>query len=138
MKFGVSVSLRRVNDHQRPPFRFLDVFNAQAPGAAWRSAIVPHGVALECSDDCDQTGQDNDAAILQMSRRNYSWSQLMARIFEADVLRCPDCGGRMKILAAIQSPEIARKILDSLGLPSRAPPVSPARPNRSHPASRFL
>ena len=34
----------------------------------------------------------------------------------------------MRILAAIQTPEAIRAILDHLGLPSRAPPLSPARP----------
>ena len=62
--------------------------------------------------------------------RNYSWSQLMARIFAVDVLGCPRCGGRMRILAAIEDPSVARKILDCLGLPSRPPPVAPARRNR--------
>src|SRR5437879_3935370 len=33
----------------------------------------------------------------------------------------------MRILAAIEDPAVARKILDSLGLPSRPPPVAPAR-----------
>jgi hypothetical protein len=33
-------------------------------------------------------------------------------------------------LAAIEDPAVARKILDSLGLPSRPPPVAPARRNR--------
>jgi hypothetical protein len=28
-------------------------------------------------------------------------AQLMARIFAVDVLECPSCGGRMRILAAI-------------------------------------
>jgi hypothetical protein len=37
------------------------------------------------------------------------------------------CGGP---LAAIEDPAVARKILDSLGLPSRPPPVAPARRNR--------
>jgi len=46
-----------------------------------------------------------------------------------DVLECPRCGSRMRILAAIEDPVVARKILDSLGLPSRSPPVSPARRN---------
>ncbi len=40
------------------------------------------------------------------------------------------CGGRMRILAAIEDPAVARKILDCLGLPSRPPPVAPARRNR--------
>jgi len=36
----------------------------------------------------------------------------------------------MRILAAIEYPSVARKILDCLGLPSRPPPVAPARRNR--------
>jgi len=35
----------------------------------------------------------------------------------------------MRILAAIEDPVVARKTLDSLGLPSRPPPVAPARRN---------
>jgi hypothetical protein len=30
----------------------------------------------------------------------------MARTFEFDVLQCLRCGGRMKIIAAIESPEL--------------------------------
>ena len=40
------------------------------------------------------------------------------------------CGGRMRILAAIEDPSVARKILDYLGLPSRPPAIAPARRNR--------
>jgi len=50
--------------------------------------------------------------------------------FALDVLECPRCGGRMRILAAIEDPSVARKILDCLGLPSRPPPLAPARRNR--------
>ena len=45
----------------------------------------------------------------------------MRRVFAIDVLECPQCRDSMKILAAIQSPEALRKILDCLGLPSGAP-----------------
>jgi hypothetical protein len=44
------------------------------------------------------------------------------------------CGGRMRILCAINPPEATKKILDCLGLPSRPPPIFPAvleRPNDS-------
>ena len=50
----------------------------------------------------------------------------MKRVFAVDVLECPRCQGRMRILAAIHSPETARKILDCLGLPTRAPPLARA------------
>ncbi len=36
--------------------------------------------------------------------------------FEVDVLECPRCGGRMRLLAT-------QAILDCLELPSRAPPT---------------
>jgi len=59
-------------------------------------------------------------------RRNYIWSELMKRVFLVDVLQCERCGGgRMKILAAIHPPDATGKILECLGLPSRAPPLAP-------------
>ncbi len=57
---------------------------------------------------------------------NYAWAILMMRVFALDVLECECCGGRLRILASIHSPENTRKILDCLGLPSRTPPLSPA------------
>jgi hypothetical protein len=48
------------------------------------------------------------------------------RVFAIDVLECPDCGGRLKILAAIHPPEATRAILECLGLPPRAPPMAGA------------
>jgi len=60
--------------------------------------------------------------------RRLSWAELMRRVFAVDVLKCPDCGGRMRILAALHDPDAVRAILESLGLPSRAPPNLPAQP----------
>jgi hypothetical protein len=53
----------------------------------------------------------------------------LRRVFAIEVLRCPDCGGRMRILAAIHSPQATEAILGCLGLPVRAPPTLPARPD---------
>ena len=51
----------------------------------------------------------------------------MRRVFAIDVLECPNCGGPMRILAAIHPPETTRAMLECLKLPSRAPPIDPAR-----------
>jgi hypothetical protein len=59
--------------------------------------------------------------------RRLSWSALMQRVFARDVLECPSCRGRMRVIAAIEQPEIVAAILGSLGLASRAPPSAPAR-----------
>ena len=52
----------------------------------------------------------------------------MERVFEFDVLACPRCGAKMRILAGIDAPDAIRKILTCLGLPTRALPVAPALP----------
>ncbi len=57
------------------------------------------------------------------------WSQLMRRVFALDVLECPDCHGRMRILAAIHPPAVVQKILACLGLPPKPPPIAPALPD---------
>jgi hypothetical protein len=59
--------------------------------------------------------------------RRLTWAQLLRRVFAIDAFQC-ECGGRMRILAAIDQPEVARAILDCLGLSSRAPPLAPASP----------
>ena len=60
--------------------------------------------------------------------RRLSWAQLIQRVFAADVLQCPKCSGRLRILAAVHSPAAVQAILECLSLPSRAPPNAPARP----------
>ena len=61
-------------------------------------------------------------------QRNYTWAELMKRVFLVDVLQCERCRGPMKIIAAIHPPDATRKILEHLGLPSRAPPLRRAVP----------
>jgi hypothetical protein len=60
--------------------------------------------------------------------RRTPWADLLQRVFEVDALRCPRCGGRMRVLAAITEPDVARRILACLNLPTRAPPLATSRP----------
>jgi hypothetical protein len=57
-----------------------------------------------------------------------SWARLLRRVFGIDLEHCPQCGGELKIIAAIEEPAVIVRILTHLGLPARAPPRSPARP----------
>lgn len=61
--------------------------------------------------------------------RRLAWAELLRRVFAVDVLECPRCGGRMRLLAAIQPPDASQAILECLELPSRAPPTAPAVPD---------
>jgi hypothetical protein len=61
--------------------------------------------------------------------RRLAWADLLRRVFAADVLECPRCGSRTRLLAAIHPPDTTRAILECLALPSRAPPADAARPD---------
>ncbi|MBU0550087.1 transposase [Myxococcota bacterium] len=61
-------------------------------------------------------------------RRRLAWAALMMRVFGVDVLRCPTCEGRMRIIAHIEDPVVIAKILKHLGLPTTPPPIHPPRP----------
>jgi hypothetical protein len=61
------------------------------------------------------------------------WAALLERVFEIDALRCPRCGSTMRLIAAIEDPDIARRILDCLNLPARAPPLGEVPGHPSEP-----
>jgi hypothetical protein len=46
---------------------------------------------------------------------------------DIDIEHCPNCGGSLKIITAIEDPPVIVKILAHLGLPTRAPPRTPVR-----------
>ena len=121
-----------------PRFNLVRYHGVLAPSAAWRPLVIPES---ETSDplphpNCPARKQllSPDTGNSQKKRgcrpRNYSWAELMRRVFAIDVLACDRCGGRMRILAAIHPPEAIRKILDCLRLPSRPPPIARALPDR--------
>jgi hypothetical protein len=58
--------------------------------------------------------------------RRVPWAELLQRVFEVDALRCPRCGAQMRLLAAIEDSDVARKILECLELPARGPPLGAA------------
>ena len=56
-----------------------------------------------------------------------SWARLLKRVFDIDIERCPQCGGHLKIIAAIEEPAVIERILTHLGLCAQPPPRTPAR-----------
>ena len=52
------------------------------------------------------------------------WAELLRKVFSLDVLCCPQCGGRMELIAFIAEARVAKRILDHLGLQSTGPPVA--------------
>lgn len=57
----------------------------------------------------------------------YAWALLLARIYEVFPLRCPRCGGEMRIIAFITEAVAVRDILAPLGDAASPPRMAPAR-----------
>ncbi len=51
----------------------------------------------------------------------------MRRAFGFDVLACPRCGGRLRLIALIDQASVIQQILGHLGLPTEIPALTPAR-----------
>ena len=55
------------------------------------------------------------------------WASLLKRVFGVDVLQCSRCQGKMRLIACIEEPDVAKKILVHLGLPSESLPTARAQ-----------
>jgi hypothetical protein len=69
--------------------------------------------------------------LLLATAPRVDWATLMRRTYDLDVLACPNCDGRLRVLAAVTAPDVAQRVLDSLGLPTTPPqPVRARDPTR--------
>lgn len=82
-------------------------------------------------------------AAKDMAAWAHGGGRLIARISDADPLRCRRCGGSMQLIAFITERAVIVRILDHLGEPSRAPRMAPIRgpphgsmPQRDDPDTR--
>jgi hypothetical protein len=91
-----------------------------APNAKLRSKIVPAPPERATEPPTDHASAQGDTPRM-------SWARLLKQVFDIDIEHCPNCGGALKIIAAIEDPPVIIKILSHLGLPTRALPRSPAR-----------
>jgi hypothetical protein len=101
----------------RPRLHLIRFHGALAPHAKLRAAIIPQPVH-------NDSAPVHEHAHSQAARM--SCAQLLRGVFDIDVERCA-CGGKLKIIAAIENPFVIVRILTHLGLPARAPTRSPAR-----------
>jgi hypothetical protein len=89
-----------------------------APAASWRDQIVP-----------GRSGERREGpAGGSRPSHEYTWSELLARVFSVDVLKCPVCGSRRRWISAITEAEVIERILSHLNLNTELPTPAPARP----------
>ena len=96
-----------------PRFNITRYYGIFAPAASLRAQVIPEAEAPNppSHPTCQSGGQPPTTHSEETEKkrghqpRNYPWAKLMSRVFELDVLACPCCGGRMRILTV--SPQMA-------------------------------
>jgi hypothetical protein len=66
-----------------------------------------------------------------------AWAELLKRTFDIDVLECPNCHGRMKLLAMITAGKSIERYLAKLGEPTDVPGRSPSTAGPCMPLRRL-
>ena len=101
-------------------------FGVLAPNSPLRTAVTALAVAAATTPPAPPP---NPPAAEPAHRRaaRYAWALLLARIYEVFPLRCPNCGGEMRILAFITDAPTVRDLLAHLGEPIAPPRIAPAR-----------
>ena len=89
-----------------------------APASALRARIVPKPAPK---------GEESKEAPKRSGSRYRPWAELLQRCFSIDVLTCPGCGGRMRLMAMVTDPKSIRRFLRGLDEPTEPPVREPAR-----------
>ena len=90
-----------------------------APASKLRARLVPKPPQAPA--------HDTSPAPEPGGSRYRPWAELLKRCFGIDVLECPTCKGRMKLLAMVTEPNSIRRLLRHLGEPTEPPAREPAR-----------
>ena len=106
-----------------PPRIHLTRFHGiLAPHSKYRKLVVP----LKPEEKLERQDGQKSLPVDNQKQNRISWAKLLSRVFALDMDNCERCGGQMKAVSAILKQDVIEKILTHLGLPARAPPISPS------------
>ena len=91
-----------------------------APASPWRRCLAPMAPS-ETPADAQRPRRPEGAPSYR------PWAELLARTFALDVLDCPKCHGRMRLLAMVEDPANVAHFLAAVGEATEVPPRSPGR-----------
>ena len=116
-----------------------------APNSPWRVAVVPlppvdiaagrahtasamgAGAGKTGAVTAMGAGARGGAVPMPMPSGRIDWARLMWRVWAVDVLLCPRCGGRMKMIAALTERAAIVRILEHLGVSTEMPRMRRSR-----------
>ena len=113
----------------RPRVNLILSYGVLGARAAWRPEVVPRPASRHdpTSDPVDAGCATATPDSARSRARGQCWAALMKRTFGFDVLDCPRCGGRLRLIALIEEAAAIGRILRHLSLPPDLPVARPAR-----------
>jgi hypothetical protein len=116
----------------RPETNLLICHGLLAPRARWRARVVAYGrVAPTPTASPAPLAAGREGTGGKSRPRAWTWAALMHRAFAIDVLACPHCGGRLRLIGTLHDPAAIRRILAHLGMARSGPSPGPAPPDLS-------
>ena len=82
-----------------------------------------HWYGRQAVESPTPTDAPKDQEVSTRSSRK-AWARLLAKVYELDVLACPQCGSRMEVIAVILDPAEIHKIIACLAKHGRGPPTA--------------
>jgi hypothetical protein len=89
-------------------------------------ALAPEAVATPPSAPAHTAGEE-PFDTPHCSPARYLWAMLLARIYEAFPLTCPQCGTKMRMIAFLTEASTVQRILNHIGESTAPPRITPAR-----------
>ena len=107
-----------------PPPRYHTVKYAGvlASASPWRKRIAPRK-----KEPDEAQAESAPEGAPKRSGTYWPWAELLKRTFALDVLACPSCGGRMRLLAMVTEARNIARYLAAIGEPTEAPARAPSR-----------
>jgi Putative transposase len=110
----------------RPETNLLICHGLLAARSRWRARVVAYERVAPESTALAPLAAGPEGVRAKSGSRAWSWAALMHRAFAIDVLACPNCGGRLRLIGTLHDPAVIRTILAHLEMaqsgPSPAPP----------------
>ena len=101
-----------------PRFHTIHYAGVLAAASPWRSRLTP---------PLPPTAEDVEPEKRLRKSGYRRWAELLERTFLLDVLSCPSCQGRMRLIAVVKNPAGIVRYLAAAGEPTDVPGRSPPR-----------
>jgi len=121
----------------RPEVNLIICHGLLAPHARSRASVVAYGrPGPELVDSPGATAlpvPERGGTSEKTPSRGWTWAALMQRAFAIDVLACPNCGARMRLIATVHDPLVIKRILAHLRPTSSGSSSGTSPPERAVP-----